>query len=226
MNIDKIGLPKLRGSENYTIWSIRVRAALIKEDLSGPIDESSTGTKNNKALSLLQLLCEDGPLLYIKDIYSAKEAWARLEDLYNPKGFTTEFLTLKEFFNNTLNQFNSMEEYLNKVKALVDDLKGKEILLPNQVIIAWVLNSLNDDYEGFISNITQSLRKDPKAYTIESLFASLIDEARGREDSRSKPHTVNTLNRVNRPTRPIRADRAERPGRRNHIVAVIVTTAN
>jgi hypothetical protein len=29
-----------------------------------------------------------------------------------------------------------MEEYLNKVKALVDDLKGKDIILPNQVIIA------------------------------------------------------------------------------------------
>ncbi len=33
----------------------------------------------------------------------------------------------------------------------------------------------------FVQNITQSLRKDPAAYTTDSLFASLIDEARGHQ---------------------------------------------
>ena len=47
-----------------------------------------------------------------------------------------------------------MEEYLNKVKYLVNDLNTKQIELPKQVIIAWVLNSLDDKYTGFISNIT------------------------------------------------------------------------
>jgi hypothetical protein len=31
--------------------------------------------------------------------------------------------------------FQSMEEYLDKVKALVDDLKGKDTILLNQVIL-------------------------------------------------------------------------------------------
>ena len=182
---DKITLPKLRGSENYIIWSIRMKALLIKDDLFNPIEDISyTASKNNKAISIIKLYCEDGPLLYLRDIVSAKDAWYRLESLYNPKGFTTEFLTLKDFFNTTLSEFNSMEEYLNKVKSLVDDLTGKDIILPNQVIIAWVLNSLNEDYEGFIQNITQSLRRDPKAYTVETLFTSLINEARGRENNK------------------------------------------
>lgn len=86
-----------------------------------------------------------------------------------------------------------MEEYLNKVKSLVDDLKSKDILLPNQVIIAWVLNSLSDEYEGFIQNIIQSLRQDPKAYTIETLFSSLIDEARGRENYSENNNGYNKL---------------------------------
>jgi hypothetical protein len=176
-SMDKISLPKLRGSDNYITWSIRTKATLIKEDLSSTIEEDIPGKKNDKALAIIKLLCEDGPLLHIKDIARAKEAWIRLQDLYNPKGFTTEYLTLKDFFNTTLDDFQSMEEYLNKVKALVDDLKGKDIILPNQVIIAWVLNSLGNEYEGFISNITQALTNDPKAYTIESLFSSLADEA-------------------------------------------------
>jgi hypothetical protein len=153
-SLDKIYLPKLKGSENYIIWSIRVKAALIKEDLYTPIESPSIGVKNNKAISVLKLYCDNGPLLYLKDIESAYKAWLRLEALYNPKGFTTKYLTLKDFFNITLSDFNSMEEYLNRVKTLVDDLKGKGIELPNQVVIAWVLNSLNEDYDRFIQNIT------------------------------------------------------------------------
>lgn len=81
-------------------------------------------------MAIIKLLYEDGPLLYIKDISNATEAWNKLENIYNFKGLTTEFLTLKRFFNTSLDDFNSMEEYLFEVKALVDDLKSKEIVLP------------------------------------------------------------------------------------------------
>ena len=181
-SLEKIGLPKLRGSDNYVTWSIRLKAALVKEDLFSSIEDDSDESKNNKGLAIIKLLCEDGPLLYIKDISMAKEAWEKLENIYNPKGFTTEFLTLKEFFNTSLEDFDSMEEYLFKVKALVDDLKSKNIILPKQVVMAWVLNSLSAEYEGFISNITQALRHDPNSYSTENLFSSLIDEARGKEN--------------------------------------------
>ena len=77
----------------------------------------------------IRLLRDDGPLLYIKDITSAKEAWEKLRDMYNPRGVTTEYLTLREFYNTTLEQFSSMEEYVFKAKAFVDDLKGKETQL-------------------------------------------------------------------------------------------------
>ena len=79
-----------------------------------------------------------------------------------------------------------MEEYLFKVKTLVDNLKGKEIHLPKQVVISWVLNSLSTEYEGFTTNIVQALRNSPDAYTVESLFSSLIDEARGKESNNSQ----------------------------------------
>jgi hypothetical protein len=70
-----------------------------------------------------------------------------------------------------------MEEYLNKVKQLTDQLKAKEIELPNQVTIAWVLNNLSLGYKGFVSNVIQSLRKDTATYNLESLFSNLLDES-------------------------------------------------
>src|SRR6202044_3242997 len=105
--------------------------------------------------------------------------------LYSPKGFTSEFLICREFFNTTLDNLSSMEEYLNKVKQLTDQLKAKQLELPKQVIIAWVLNSLTDEYEGFVSNITQSLRNDSEIFTLETLFSNLLDESKrqGNKDS-------------------------------------------
>jgi hypothetical protein len=73
-----------------------------------------------------------------------------------------------------------MEAYITKIKLLLEELKRNKIELPKQVTISWVLNSLDDEYSRFIQNITQSLRQDPEAYTLESLFTSLLDESRGR----------------------------------------------
>src|ERR1700761_2111821 len=201
-SLNKLDLPKLYGSDNYITWSIRIQALLIKEDLYEPIEKdsiSNTNTKNRKALAIIKLLCDDSPLLYIRDEDNAKKAWQTLRDIYNPKGFTTEYLILKEFFNTNLSDFDSMENYLNKVKLLADDLKSKDIILPSQVIIAWILNSLNENYDGFTQNITQALRQNPAAYTVESLIKSLIDESRGKEENiyiaqaypyRSRPNDI------------------------------------
>jgi len=74
-----------------------------------------------------------------------------------------------------------MEEYLNKIKQLSDQLKAKNLELPKQVIIAWVLNNLTNNYDGLVSNITQSLRTNIESYSIESLFSNLLDESKRQE---------------------------------------------
>ena len=149
------------------------------------------------ALAIIKLLCEDSPLLYIKDETNAIRAWQTLRDIYNPKGFTTEYLTLKQFFNISLADYDSIEAYLNEIKLLINDLISKNIILPNQVIIAWILNSLDDNYTAFIQHITQSLRDNPAAYTFDSLVKCLIDESRGKEVD-----TINSINKKNNNKNP------------------------
>jgi len=66
MGSDKITMAKLTGSANYLIWALRMAAFLTKESLNAVItaDEVSDDI-NGKALSNIQLLVEDGPLLQI-----------------------------------------------------------------------------------------------------------------------------------------------------------------
>jgi hypothetical protein len=189
---DKVTIQKLKGTSNYEVWSLRSDAFLIKEGQKRAIIASVPEIEqdiNDKALANIKLLVEDGPLLQIQHITSAKEAWEALKNLYSPKGFTSEFLICREFFNTTLDKYTSMEEYLNKVKQLSDQLKSKQLELPKQVVIAWVLNSLTDNYEGFVSNVTQSLRNNAESFTIETLFSNLLDESK-RQDN--KDYNSNT----------------------------------
>ena len=184
MGSDKITMAKLTGSANYPIWALRMAAFLTKESLNAVItaDEVSDDI-NGKALSNIQLLVEDGPLLQIQHITRAHEAWESLKNLYSPKGFSSEFLICREFFDTHMLKYNSMEEYLNKVKQLSDQLKAKNLELPKQVIIAWVLNNLTDNYDGLVSNITQSLRTNIDSYTLETLFSNLLDESKRQESN-------------------------------------------
>jgi gag-polypeptide of LTR copia-type len=133
----KIQIDQLIGSENYIDWALRIRAVLIKDDLLEPIieEKSQNNTKNTKALAIIQLFCAKGPLLYIKACTTAYKAWHTLEEIYNPKGFTTEFLTLKEFFDCKLDNFQTMEEYLHQIKTLLDDLSSKNIDVASQIKI-------------------------------------------------------------------------------------------
>ena len=180
----EIALPKLKGTSNYIIQSLKTSAHLTKEGcLDAILNGDVSKAKSEKALANIQLLCEDGPLLQIKHYTNAFAAWKALKELYNPRGFTSEYLLIKELFEATLDKYPSIEEYLNKVKEISDELKARSLELPKQVVIAWILYGLGDSYDGLVSNITQSLRRDPNAYNFESLASTLIDEAK-RQDSK------------------------------------------
>jgi hypothetical protein len=72
-----------------------------------------------------------------------------------------------------------MHDYLTEIRRLLIELASLGIDFPKQIVFAWVLNNLDQSYAPIIQNIVQSLRRDAESYTIESLFANLIDESRG-----------------------------------------------
>ena len=66
MALDKISIPKLKGSENYPIWVIRISAVLVKEGQNKIITTDDVSNDiNDRALSNIQLCINDGPLLQI-----------------------------------------------------------------------------------------------------------------------------------------------------------------
>jgi len=108
---DKVNVPKLQGSINYDVWALRASAFLTKEGLRSTITEpladavamdATSISNNDKALSCIVLLIEDGPLLYIQHETLAWKAWKLLKEYYQPRGFTSDFLLAKQFLDTSL----------------------------------------------------------------------------------------------------------------------------
>ena len=136
----------LSGEKNYELWSIRMEALLAREGLSKYITIADYGysaiiegglltepdQNATKTTSLMKLNLYDGPLLQVRHISKPVEVWKALENLYSPKGFSSEFLLCKELFDSTLEKSNNkMELYLNQVKRLYDQLTAKNVIVRN-----------------------------------------------------------------------------------------------
>lgn len=158
-------VPKLKGSSNYDLQSIKLEAILIKEGLIDyinrdltllPIEESSPlEDKALKTTSLIKLSLEDGPLLQIRFISNPYILQDTIKNLYFAKGFSSKFILSKDLINNTLNTYKgNLEVYINNFKRIVNNLESRSIILPNKFLIALLLNNLNKDYKYIVAIIT------------------------------------------------------------------------
>ena len=202
MEGNKITIPKLLGQSNYEIWSLRMQSVLIEKGLGDYIIASFSTTgltednvreiklKADRALALIRLSISDGPLLQIRNIITPLEAWNSLKNLYSPQGFSSEFILFKDLFNTTLENSLSIEDYLNSIKRITDDLTSRNLKLPDKLIVAWILNNLTEEYNGFTSIITQSIRLN-NSVNLETLFSSLIDESK-RLSTKESNYSLNT----------------------------------
>ena len=160
---------------------------------------------------MIQLNLADGPLLQVRHILKPYEVWKALENLYSPKGFSSEFLLCKELFDTSLEKSdNKMEQYLNQVKRLYDQLTAKSVVIPEKVIFAWVLNNLSPRYETLITTITQSIRVNGSgSIKLEELFANLIDESK-RLRSKHAPDTL-ALSAKAKSRKPYQRNKVQKP---------------
>ena len=206
--MEKISIPRLVGSTNYTTWAIHIQALLKLRKLSHclvkepndieEIEDSNTiesttsenasntinsiniliAKENEQALCLILTLCRSEPIKHIEYCTTAKKAYNTLKGVYKPDGFTTNHLLCKEFLQLNLTKCENIEAYITKVKNLVNEMADKDLKLPEEFILNWVLNSLTSQYDGFIANITQALRVNIKAYNLSTLTTTLLDESR------------------------------------------------
>ena len=200
-------IPKLKGSSNYDIWAIRLEALLTKEGFTEVINININNytevERNNLAQKALQcssyilLTLEDGPLLQVRYIKNPYLLWQNLKNLYEAKGFSSEFLLSKELINVNLYTYKgNLEQYLNHFKKLVNNLEAKEITLPNKFLIALLLNNLSKEYDYLVTIITQNIRSDSSSLILEDIISNLLVEYRRISNNKNTKNIYISNNRL------------------------------
>jgi hypothetical protein len=150
-------------------------------------------------------MLEDGPLLQTRNFNDSLLLWKQLEALYQPKGFSSEFLISRDLFSTTLTGCKgSIEDYLTRIRRLTDELAAKDLAIPNKVIAAYTLSNLGPGWENTVAIISQTYRSQPGDIDLLALSSQLIDESRRREAIQSPDEMVMTTQaRPNKPIRPL-----------------------
>lgn len=164
---------------NYKLKENEWKAAIKEWEIEkAPIDEKSI-----EIASALRLYLDDGPLLQTKSERLTIDLWNSLRAHYETRGFSSEFLIIKEFFATSLaNCNNQMESYLYKIKRLTDELYARNIPLPHKVIVGYVLSNLGPEWDSTVAIISQSYRNmSDYEMNMVDLFGQLVDEANRRK---------------------------------------------
>lgn len=213
--MDSVKLSKLKGSKDWELWRVRIRALLAKKgyiETIKPKKEFPKGSAKEtieayieerreasiKAAAIIRLNLDDGPLIQTKNVEedNAEKLYSRLETLYEPKGFSSEFLIAKELFSTTLARSeNSIERYLTRIRSLTDDLAAKDKAIPTEIIAAYTLNNLTSEYDYIVAAINQTFRNEEEI-DLDDLFSTIIDESRRIEAKKPNHMALNTQNKV------------------------------
>ena len=133
MSSKNFKISPLQGSADYTTWSIRAKGLLIQDSLghalTTEVGRQLSKEQDEKALSKLQLLVSDSIIEQLNNYTSCKSAWEYLYNTYKPEGFTSEHLLIKRLFDAKLENFDTIEEYVNTLKNTLSKLKAREISL-------------------------------------------------------------------------------------------------
>ena len=160
---------------NYRTWSVRMKMLLIKENLWKYIDSESANDpeKSLKALSHIVLMVDNDQLVLLASANSGKEAWKILADHHLNKSTGYKARLIKKLFKMELQKGETMQKHLQRMFAIIDELKNADVNFEDTLIVSAMLSSLGNDYEDLV--VALEAWKDNEL-TVSVLKSKLLDE--------------------------------------------------
>ena len=186
---------KLKGSSNYYVWALKMRATLRAEGQwnvteteqkpdSYPVTiegeamtEIQLKRKKTLACRLLLMSVADDVVDLVAEHTDPAVAWKALKDQFN-SGDQSQVLTLmSQLQSMRMQEGGSVEDYVKKVRELRNRLLNMGERITDKSLNQLVLNGLPLSFESLIQTLTHI---DPEM-SFEKLSSSLLSEAHRRQ---------------------------------------------
>lgn len=153
------------GNESEGLWS-------AVNGTSEEADENKKREQESKARGKIVMLIEPINYTHIHNAKTAKETWDCLEKAFADKGFARQVSLLRELVSMKLEICKSMDEFLNKIVSCVHKLNGAGLEIPDQLVAAFMMAGLTQDYGPMIMGIESTNEK----FTSEDIKTKLLQE--------------------------------------------------
>ena len=112
----------------------------------------------------------------------AREAWDVLCTLYQARNEACVAYLRKQLESEHMNEGDSMDSFLTKVKDLKEQLISADEVLSDNSLVQTVLNGLPDSYQSFASTLRLMMKGNPNALSFEELVSVLLQEDQSRQN--------------------------------------------
>lgn len=171
---------------NYEVWKFRIDLLLIRDGLKKIVDEPKPAlpdanwiAQDGKARAIIGLSIDDSQTCHVINAASAHEMWTALKRHHTRSTLATKIHVLKKLIRKQLPENGNMAEHLAEITQLHNRLASMGDPLKDYWLVAIILSSLNDSYDGLIT----ALESRPEAdLTLDYVKGKLMDEWRRRED--------------------------------------------
>ena len=181
-------IEKLEGGSNYSTWAFAMQMHLTDHDLWEYVespqdqDQSDFKRKDAKARAKICLCVNTNIYPVVQNCKSAKDTWEKLKNTYADSGLLRRLNLLKKLFQCKLEQFNSMECYVNCIRTTQQQLVGINAAVDEEFIGIIMLAGLPEEYNPLVMAVEHSGTK----LTADSVASLLIKEEQRKEPSSSK----------------------------------------
>lgn len=159
-------LKKLIGRQNYDTWKIYAKSYLVikglwnctQNELAVEASEKDKET-DLKAWSEINLLVHESVLSYIIETSTAHEAWESLQSAFEDSGLCRKVELLKQLVQLSLDQCDSVEDYINKVTMTSAKVKKTGLNLDDELVASLMLAGLPNEYKSLVMAVENSTAK-------------------------------------------------------------------
>jgi len=167
--------------DNYATWKSRMQFLLISKGLWGSItDDAPSRDSDMKALAQIGLHVKEHHLAMLVRCGTAKEAWNKLEQIYQAKSNARKLQLRKELTQLRMGSNEPLTKYVARAKDIQDQLRAAGHEVPDQEIAWTVLAGLPATYDTVVTVLETTTETD---MSLDDILPKLLQiEQRGQKE--------------------------------------------
>lgn len=171
-NLARFDVEKFDGRINFGLWQVQVKDILIQSGLHKalkgreiPKDGATSSTEEKagagksvmsdddwedldlRAASAIRLCLAKNVLANVYGIYTAKEIWEKLEELYQTKGVSNRVYLKEQFHTLQMKEGTSISDHLSVLNGIVSELESIGVKIDDEDQALRLIWSLPPSYE-------------------------------------------------------------------------------